>query len=522
MSKFNTKASSTLEVVENHQGGSSIKLDPKLELIGILATGIETKYYETEDERSKRLSEVLSQVAKKDTEFAAKSLIYARTIMGQRTVTHLGAVELAKYLSGSELGKRFFSKRDRKKNQGGIVFRLDDMLEISACYMAKNPGKVLPNALKRGFKLALESADKYELAKYQAKGKSVSLVDLVNLVHPKPSEQMKSVFEKLMKGELKQFNTVEDKNVAAGQRVAAKLASGEITQADADKELQEAKEDNYAELIRTKKIGYLALLRNLRNILKNTSDTTLIQDTCNLLTEESFVRRSLVFPHQIDLALEILLLEFSASQCREFAKALNTAYELAIPNLVDLFPYGRTAVVIDTSGSMHSSSQVRVEGKSINKYPIDKAALIGATLSKGIGADLYQFSSSCEEIKYNPNDSVNSIKKVALSQEGRVGHGTSFESIFRTLNGKYERVFIISDLQGGDNILRNSSYQTYCNKHGKPVIYTIDIQGYGTTMFKQTDKLVQLYGYSADIYEMVRKAEVDPKAILKEIEKIKI
>jgi hypothetical protein len=50
----------------------------------------------------------------------------------------------------------------------------------------------------------------------------------------------------------------------------------------------------------------------------------------------------------------------------------------------------------------------------------------------------------------------------------------------------------------------------------------VDIQGYGTTMFKPGNKLVQLFGYSADIYEMIKKAEVDPKAILTEIEAIVI
>jgi hypothetical protein len=167
---------------------------------------------------------------------------------------------------------------------------------------------------------------------------------------------------------------------------------------------------------------------------------------------------------------------------------------------------------------------VKINGKAINKQCMEKAALIGATLAKGIGADLYQFATTCEEVKYNPNDSVNTIKKIGLSQEGRVGHGTSFTSIFDTLSrsGKYDRVFIISDLQGGDSITRGSSFQNYKSKFGEPTIYSIDIQGYGTTMFKPGNKLVQLFGYSADIYEMVRRAEMDPKAILTAINAIEI
>lgn len=126
-----------------------------------------------------------------------------------------------------------------------------------ACYFAHNPGKPLPNAIRKGFKQVLENSDEYTLAKYQGKDKTVSLVDLVNLVRPKPSEKMAEVFKKLMNGELKQFNTVEDKNTKTGQEVAAKVKSGEITETQAVQELKDAKQENFKTLIEDKVIGYL-------------------------------------------------------------------------------------------------------------------------------------------------------------------------------------------------------------------------------------------------------------------------
>ena len=510
--------------VENHQGGTGVKLDPKFELIGILATGFNDNFYESLGQRETRFVELIKQLAKKDIEFLAKALVYTRTVTGQRSVTHFGATHLAKFLSGNPIAKRFFTKRDRKENSGGIIYRLDDILEIIACYQHFNPEKPLPAAMKRGFKLALETADKYELAKYQGKGKKVSLVDVVNLVHPKPSKGMESTFKLLMTGELKQFNTVEDKNTSAGKEVASKLKAGELTQAEAAVELQEAKEDNYRELIESGKIGYLALIRNLRNILNNTKDSKLVDSACGLLTDQKLVRKSLVFPHQIDLALEILLLEVPTSANRnKIVKALDQAYELAIPNLTELFPFGRTAIVFDTSASM-TSYKCQVNGKTIEKAPIEKAALIAATLAKGIAADVYHFASGCVSLNYNPNDSVNTLKQGFMNHIGEIGHGTEFGSIFNTLmqNGKYDRVFVISDMQGGDSIMHQSPYQSYCKKYGLPYIYSLNPVGYSTTMFKPTNKLIQLFGYSADIYEYIKRAEIDPKAILKEIEKIKI
>jgi len=263
----------------------------------------------------------------------------------------------------------------------------------------------------------------------------------------------------------------------------------------------------------------LALLRNLRNIVNTTTDEVYAQALV-MLTDEKRVRKSLVFPHQIDLAFEVLLTEGITNQnrTRSLLTAINTAYELAIPNLTDLFSHGRTAVVIDTSGSMTSAISM---GKSkINSRAVDKAALIGATLAKGIGADMYHFSTSAEKLSFNPLDSVNTIKNVVINRS--YGGGTEFNLIFKTLQGAYDRVFVISDMQGGDTLLRGSSYQDYVKKHGQPFIYSIDLCGYGTSMFKQNEKLINLFGYSSDIYEMVKTSEINPKQILKEIRAIVI
>lgn len=515
MARYNKKATVAAPNAVTHEGGAAYKYDPKQELVAVLATGLDNKFYEKSGERENRLAKVIAEVAKKDKVFAAKALVYARTVMGQRTVTHFGAVELAKFLSGDNLGARFFSKRARKENSGGIIFRLDDMLEIASCYQARNPGKPLSNAIKKGFATALESADEYELAKYQAKNRDLSLVDIVNLVHPKPSKKMEPVFAKLMKGELKQFNTVEDKNTKAGQEVAAQVKEGRITKAEAEKVLAEVKEENYAELIATRKIGYLALLRNLRNILKTGAKADLVKGACELLTDKKMIKQSLVFPHQIDLALEIMLDEFGASKATPFIKALNEAYELAIPNLTELFPAGRTAVVFDSSGSMSTPiALVGDRGKRGSEAAIAKAALIAATLAKGIGADVYHFANYTEQIKFNPLDTVNTLKNQFLSKQGNVGYGTEFNSIFTKLGKNYDRVFVISDMQGASYLER----ATYKDAH----IYSIDICGYGTTMFKPGNKVYSLFGYSADIYELVKKVEIDPKAIIKEIEAIEI
>ena len=110
MSKYNVKKEPIVKRTITHQGGSGFTQKPEAELIGILSTGIQNTYYEKETEREVRLRELIDKVAKVNKEFVAKALVYARSVFGQRSVTHLGAVNLISHLQGDSLGKRFFSK----------------------------------------------------------------------------------------------------------------------------------------------------------------------------------------------------------------------------------------------------------------------------------------------------------------------------------------------------------------------------------------------------------------------------
>lgn len=556
MAKYNTKRENkTLKPITTHEGGSGFAQTLEKELIGLLSTGLANSFYESENERVKRLSELIKTLAQKDPLFVAKALIYARIAFGQRSVTHVGAVELLPYLSGKDFAKRFFSKRDRKENRGGIIYRLDDMAEILAYYQAKNGVDApIPNSIKKGFKSVIENSDLYTLAKYQMKSRNISLIDIVNLVHPKETSingtveisfeeygkaikgtkfegvpvnknektgnAVISALRALILGLLKQFNTVEDKNTNAGKEVSEKVKSGEISEEEALVELNEAKIENFKELIESKKIGYLALLRNLRNILK-TNDEDLVNKACDLLIDEQFICKSLVFPHQIDLALEVILEEFRNNPfLLRITTALNTAYELSIPNLSELFNKGRTAVVLDVSGSMSTKIKI-AKGKYGLTSALDKGALIAATLAKGIGAEMFIFATNAMAVNYNPLDSINTIKKNLL-HINKVGGGTQWEVIFPLLEeyGKFDRVFIISDEQGADSV--EKTYKTYCSKFGIPHVFVINICGYGPTMIKENTRVHRIYGYNADIYETAKKVEIDIDAVLREIEKIEI
>ena len=248
-----------------------------------------------------------------------------------------------------------------------------------------------------------------------------------------------------------------------------------------------------------------------------------------MLTNKDAIHKSLIFPYQIDLAMEMIMETGSSTSRNRVIKALNDAYEISIPNMAEMGMSGRTAVILDTSGSMNS--QIRLSNKAHgSQSALDKGGLIAATFAKGLNADVYEFSNTCKRVNVNPLDTVNTIKEKIIRQ-GSHG-GTEFNSIFSTLekNGAYDRVFIISDMQGRDDIINGnqwsskgkSTYSNYVSKFGSPHVYTIDLCGYGTTMFKPNNKVYQLFGYSSEMYELAKRMEIDPKALIKAIEAIVI
>lgn len=552
--KYNkTKTPKSAPAVVNHQGGSGFEFAPEYALLSLLANGIKNTYYEKEGEQEKRLTDLISKIAAKDPLLVAKMLVYTRSVTGQRSVTHRGAVALLPYLSGKTWAKDFFSKRSRSENYGGVVYRLDDMLEIAACYFALNPGKSLPNALKRGFAAALAQSDAYELAKYKGEGKAVKLVDLINLVRPKSSNQNGIVevdakaydatvknskkgyqnapvrplengkvaipaLRALVLGLLNQFNTIEDKTSKLGAEVAKQVKSGEITKDQAAEKLKAGKEEILKTSFEQGEAGYRAVIGNLRNLIKNASSKASIDAAVAQITNEVAIKKSLIAPHQIDIALEVVLADIGAGyMSTPILNALNKAYELSIPNMSDLGAFGNTAVVLDVSGSMIKPIQIGV-GRYGSQGAIQKGALIAATLAKGLSADVYVFDYDCRKAKYNPLDSVNTIKN-SLSRAN--GESTNFHSIFPALNKRYDRVFIISDMQGQDAIgYTLSDYKKAFNVD--PHVYCVNLCGYANTMFKPASRVYQIFGYHADIYELIKKVEIDPKALLEEIKRINI
>lgn len=473
MSRFNVKTEGTKTT--NLAGGQAYTQSPELELVSILLTSFANdQFYKSANDTFQTLKNL---IAKCDKEFVAKAAIYARTVFGMRSVTHVVASELAKHISGQSWARNFYAN---------IIYRPDDMMEILSYHMATN-GKV-PNSMKKGFAKAFDKFDKYKLAKYRGENKGFKLIDVVNLVHPIPVESNAEAIRALTKGELKSFDTWETELTKAGQ-----TATNEDEKADFKKEV-------WMTLIRDKKIGYFALLRNLRNIIEQAPEV--ITEALATLENEAMIKKSLVLPFRFTTAYEEIQKLTDGKIVRQVLMSLNKAVDISVSN-VPKFD-GETLVVLDESGSMAGR-------------PAQIGALFAAVLVKSNNADLMTFSDMARYQNVNPMDSTITIAGSIKFASG----GTNFHSIFQTANKKYDRVIILSDMQGwmGYNT-PHAEVSAYKKSTGaNPFIYSFDLAGHGSMQFPEQNVFC-LAGFSEKIFSIMSLMEQDKKALISEIKKI--
>ena len=481
MSKFNTTVKKSKTLTENLAGGQSYSESNELELASILLTSfVSDQFYRSSNETLDQLKKLL---IKTDPLFAAKAAIYARDKFGMRSITHVLAGELTSQLTGFDWAKNFYDK---------VVVRPDDMTEIISYYLANKTDKVkpkFPNSLKKGFASAFNKFDSYQIGKYKMSNKDVKLVDVVNLVHPVPTERNSEALNLLINDKLKNIDTWESKLSEAGQK------------ADGDDDLTKLKADAWSELVTSKKIGYFALLRNLRNIITQSPQS--IKGACDMLVDEKLIKKSRVLPFRFSTAYEEISKLGSSKEVRDVLVAINNALEVS---LVNVPKFEDTLVVMDVSGSMM--------GK-----PSEIASLFGAILAKANNCDVMTFSNNSQYKTYNPLDSVMSIR----SSFKYSGGGTNFKSIFANANKSYDNVIILSDMQGWIGYTApTNEFNNYKKKYNcDPHVFSFDLAGYGTLQLPE-NKIYCLAGFSDKVFDIMELLKTDRMALVNEIKSIEI
>jgi len=512
MARFNSRARNKT-VTTNLAGGKAYQESPKLEFASILLTSmVKNQFYRSADETMDRLVELMGQL---DPEFVAKAAIFARTEFGMRSITHVAAAELANEARGTGIPRRFLRK---------VIYRPDDITEILSYYMNKY-GKPLPYALKRGLAESFDNFDGYQLAKYRGEGKAMSLVDAVNLVHPVPnpektidvawkdylaamSDEQRELVELTGRGSMVEIPVTEA--LVLGLLKSTDTWEAKISNAGKAEDKAAAKADAWKELVQSRKIGYFALLRNMRNIMEQAPE--LVENACAMLTDRKLIKKSLVLPFRFYTAFKTI-----GGSNRKVDEALHEAFDLAMDNVPTLD--GKTLIAVDDSGSMTAGWWNNDAGNP----PIEQAAVLASVIYKSNDADLIMFSHRWHKPRLYHKDSGLSI--VDKLMEDANGGGTNFHLIFDAAKKKYDRIIVLSDMQGWMN--GGSPNDADCYKSYKriykadPYLYSFDLTGNGTLQFPES-KMFCMAGYSDKIFDVMKVLEQDKQALINKIEAVEL
>lgn len=471
MSKFNT--TNTIKTV-NKCGAPAYSMDAKSKLVTQVLTSFfnESKYY---GDNSAEMQETIKAVIAKEPQFVSNLAVFARRVFNMRSVSHV----LTAYLAHEVSGKPYV-----RGTVEGVTLRGDDLTEIMAFYLATF-GKPIPNSLRRAIADKLVAFDGYTLAKYKGDSKSVKMRDLICLCRPRPqTSKQEDLFKRCLENCLETPLTWESELSANGNNA-----------------------ETWEKLIDSGKVGYMALLRNLRNIIRaNPSNIQIVYDT---IQDPDRVIKSKQLPFRFYAAYKAVA-DIAGSKVFD---VLESALESSVENMPKL--PGTTVIAVDISGSMGSPVSSNSEVKC---YEI--AMLLGL-LANRICENSYFYTFNNRLVKQAVSSKCNILETVRVA--GCNG-GTNMSLPFqKMIDDKInaDRIIVLSDNMNNGGIWGNSPTQHYADQYRKITnnnlwVHGIDLQGYGTQQF-HGQKTNIIAGWSEKVLDFILLAEQGEDTLIQRI-----
>ena len=496
------------ETVKNYEGEKAYAMTPEMELYTAVVTcALSDNFYESKDNRMERIASLIRQV---DPEFVAKLAVYTRTNMNLRSIPMFLIVELAKIHNGDSLVKRTIEK---------TVLRADEIMELLMCYQLRNAegksikklGK-LSRQVQEGLKSAFNRFDEYQFAKYNRDNLEVKLKDALFLVHPKANcPEQQAIFDKIVSGDLQTPYTWETQLSELGQK---HFSSRE--------EKEAALGALWEELIDSGKVGYMALLRNLRNILHAKVSAAHIEKVASIISDPQKVAKSKQLPIRF-LAAYKELLGVKASYTSVMLSALESAVKASVVNLQGFGIDTNVLVAADVSGSMFNSISPK---STVMLYDIGILfSMLLKSKCKSVVSGM--FGSTWKELNL-PLDNILANTIEMQRREGEVGYSTNGHKVIEYLienNIKMDKVMIFTDLQMWDStnhdIFLEKAWKDYRKMYPEARLYLFDLNGYGQAPLRQVEHNVSLIaGWSDKIFDVLDAIEngEGALALIKQIE----
>jgi hypothetical protein len=381
----------TKNPVETYEGAPAARINPMQQLRRSVLSCLlwENEFYEDGKSIAERISETAALVNPADL---------AALAIEARKVFHLRHVPLLLLDTLSKTGPDLMASTVAR-----VISRPDEMGELLAVYW-RDGRKSPTRQMRKGLAQAFAKFDEYSLAKYDRDG-AIKLRDVLRLARPKPVNDEQSILWAKVKA--RTLKTPDTWEVA--------LSGGTD------------KKEAFERLLREGKLGYLALLRNLRNMAQVGVDDALVRDA--IVARKNGAQ--MVFPFRYVAA---------ARAAPQYEPYLDQALCEAISELPIYL--GKTAILIDVSGSMDE----RLSAKSDMKR-LDAAAALGAIIPGDIR--LFTFSNSIAEVP--PRRGMAGVDAIVRSQHhGGTNLGAAVAWI--NANVKADRLIVITDEQSHDSV----------------------------------------------------------------------
>jgi 60 kDa SS-A/Ro ribonucleoprotein len=490
---FNFRNRNKAEKVTNAEGAQAFQYNPKTDLYAsTVTTTLSDKFYETGGERLERLRTL---IAKNDPAFVAKLAVYAREKMYLRSVPLVLTVELAKVHRGTNLVSALTSR---------VVQRADEITELLAYYQLANNRKdvkklnKLSKQIQSGLRQSFNKFDEYQFAKYN-RDAAVKLRDALFLVHPKAKDEtQQGLFNKIANDTLAVPYTWETELSALGQQ---KFESATAR--------QKAFTNKWEELIDSGKIGYMALLRNMRNIVEANVSFDHVLKLAAQISDAEQVKRSKQLPFRFLSAYREL-----SKMIQPQAKALMAAVDVAAlnsaANIAGFEDNTRVVIACDVSGSM----QRNISAKStIQNYDI--GLLLGMLLQarcKNVAVGMFGDVWKTIEV---PKTNVLANVLEFHRREGEVGYSTNGHLVVRDLVQRgqvVDKIFVFTDTQIWNSNVGFDSMQKAWNDYKKIApqakLYIFDLAGYGNAPLQiNKNDVFLIAGWSDKIFDVLASIE---------------
>ena len=504
--KFNNNIKE-VNKIENYEGGEAFVMSPELELYSAVVTAsLEDKFYEKNNFFMNRIVELISKV---DPMYVAQLAVYTRTQMHMRSVPLFLLVELAKIHRGDDLLSRAVEK---------TVLRADEITELLACYQSRNnsgnDAKKLAKLSKQiqfGLQRSFNKFDEYQFAKYDRDSAEVKLRDALFLVHPKAKDDAQQII----------FNKIANNNLAIPYTWETELSAlGKINFENADQR-NEAFCMKWEELIDSGKLGYMALLRNLRNILESKVDYAHVEKLCNVIADSNAVINSKQLPFRYLSAYREVSLINSVSTSLVLS-ALEDAVDVSAHNIKGFGHDTKVLLACDVSGSMQHSISPR---SKVQFYDI--GLMLSMLLKNKCSQVISGMFGDIWKVVNLPSDGILANVKELHRREGEVGYSTNGYLVIDWLienNVVMDKVMMFTDCQmwdsyGGKKTIRKS-WEKYKKIAPNAKLYLFDLAGYGTTPLSMEDNDVCLIsGWSDKVFDILDALENDG-SVVEEIRKI--